>query len=146
MKINIKTLVNKSMQDVWLGFDEKLFRFLSPPFPKVEIERFDGCLKGDEVHLKLLFPFFPQYWFAEIVENSLSENEIYFIDKGTKLPFFLSDWQHKHRIVKVNETQSAIIDSIEFKTGTLISDWAVYPALYLQFLMRKPLYKKYFND
>ncbi|MFN0048562.1 MAG: SRPBCC family protein [Cytophagales bacterium] len=146
MKIIIKTQVENTMENVWKGFDERLFAKLSPPFPKVEILRFDGCKKGNEVHLKLLFPFIPQLWFAEIIDNSIAENEIYFVDKGTKLPFFLSKWQHKHRIQKAGGHTSIIVDDIDFNTGTILTDLLFYPLLYLQFLYRVPIYKKYFKN
>ncbi len=145
MKIKIKTLVNSPLQTVWQGFDKKLFLKLSPPFPKVELLRFDGCVKGDEVHLKLLMPFFPQYWNAEIIENTETENEIYFIDKGIKLPFFLTKWHHKHLLLKADEFNTYIVDDINFSTGTIITDLLFYPFMYLQFLYRVPVYKRYFQ-
>jgi len=145
LKIRIKTLVNAPLQQVWKGFDRDLFLKLSPPFPKVELLKFDGCLKGDKVHLKLLIPFFPQYWFAEIIENSQTKHEIYFIDKGTRLPFFLSKWHHRHALVKADDANTYIIDDIDFATGTLLADFLFYPILYLQFLYRVPIYKRYFG-
>ncbi len=132
------------MQKVWEGFNESLFRKLAPPFPKVELLRFDGCRKGDEVHLVLHFPFLKQTWNALIIENGASENEIYFIDIGSKCPFFLKSWQHKHIIRKVDNDKSLIIDQVEFSTGSLVSDLLFFPILYTQFLYRKPIYKNVF--
>lgn len=145
MKILIKTKVQSPMPDVWTGFDKNLFVKLSPPFPKVEILRFDGCLKGHHVQLKLLFPFFSQYWFVEIIDSVVNVNESYFIDKGTRLPFFLSKWQHKHLIKRSNDNECFIIDDIDFNTGTVFTDWVLFPLMYAQFLMRVPVYKKYFQ-
>lgn len=146
MKITIKTAVNQPMEAVWEGFNENLFAKLAPPFPPVKLLRFDGSEQGNEVHLELNFIFFKQTWVSLITENVKTEKEIYFIDKGTKLPFFLTFWQHKHRIVKAVDMKrgvhSLIIDEIEFESpfGALL-----YPALFLQFLYRKPIYKKIFS-
>ncbi len=146
MKITIKTAVNQPIEAVWNGFNESLFTKLAPPFPPVKLLRFDGSEEGDEVHLELNFIFFKQTWVSIITENIKTEKEIYFIDKGIKLPFFLNFWQHKHRIVKAVDMKrgiySLIIDEIEFGSpfGILL-----YPILFLQFLYRKPIYKKIFS-
>lgn len=146
MKINISTPVAQSMETVWNGFDQHLFSKLAPPFPPVRLLRFDGSEQGDEVHLELNFIFFKQTWVSVITENVKTEKEIYFIDKGTKLPFFLKYWQHKHRIVKSVDMKrgihSLIIDEIEFESPF---GFLLYPALFLQFLYRKPIYRKIFS-
>ncbi len=143
MKFVIKTKVDKTLKDVFSAFDEKLFIKLSPPFPPVKLLRFDGCDKNDEVHLELHFIFFKQKWVSIITENKVSNNEIYFIDKGLVLPFFLKEWKHKH-LLKVFNSETIITDDIEFKTGSVIGDVVVLPLLYLQFIYRKPIYKQYF--
>ena len=144
MTITISTKVEQHIEKVWQGFDETLFRKLSPPFPPVRIVHFLGCKKGDEVYLELNFVLTRQYWKSLIIEQKESDEEIYFIDKGTELPFFLSFWQHKHRILK-NGSGSIIRDEIEFSTPTILTNYFFYPLLYLQFLYRKPVYKKVFK-
>ncbi|MFY7825646.1 MAG: SRPBCC family protein [Flectobacillus sp.] len=144
MNIFLKTPVEQSIQEVWEGFDEKLFKALAPPFPPFRVLRFDGCVTGDKVGIELDFIFFKQNWESDIVEHQKTEEEYFFVDKGTKLPFFLSSWQHKHRIVRVH-TQTYIIDDIKYNTPNIILDFLIYPVLYLQFLYRKPIYKRYFK-
>ncbi|RYY31690.1 MAG: hypothetical protein EOO04_00280 [Chitinophagaceae bacterium] len=46
MHIILRTPVRQSPDQVWAGFDRTLFDRLSPPFPPVDVVRFDGCLKG----------------------------------------------------------------------------------------------------
>ncbi len=58
MKITLRTPVAASLPAVWRGFDEPLFEKLSPPFPPVELVRFDGSHEGDVVSLELNFIFF----------------------------------------------------------------------------------------
>ncbi|MGH1366304.1 MAG: SRPBCC family protein [Calditrichia bacterium] len=144
MRIRITTTVEQSVSEVFSGFTEELFLALNPPGIPVELLRFDGCIKGDEVHLKLKFPGFPQLWVSEIVDSGNSDDEIYFIDEGRTLPFFLSYWRHQHRIVRKG-SGSTIIDDITFRGKFPFVSILLYPALYLQFLYRKPVYGRLFK-
>lgn len=149
MKINIETSVNQSVAQVWEQFDDKLLMQLSPPFPPVRLISF-GQKIGEKVTLELNFFIKRQLWVSKITDSYLTADEAYFIDEGEQLPFFLSYWKHKHRIVK-NETSpdgsgSIIIDEIEFRTPTILTDYIFYPILYLQFLYRKPIYRKFFKN
>ena len=143
MKINISTKVEQDYLSVKEGFNENLFLKLSPPFPPVKLLRFDGSSTGDKVILELNFIFFKQQWVSDITADNTDEKEFYFIDEGTKLPFFLKTWKHKHRIIKDGKS-SIIRDEIAFKAPNGILTLFLYPALYLQFLYRKPIYKKIF--
>lgn len=144
MKVEIKTKVNQSLLNVWKGFDLSLFKALSPPFPPVIVRQFDGCLEGDIVHLELNFILFKQDWISSIIEQKTTDSKIYFIDKGTKLPFFLKYWHHQHTMLS-EESGTVIIDEITFNTPFILMDYLMYPLLYLQFLYRKPIYKRYFQ-
>ncbi len=144
MKIKISTSVKASKEDVKKGFTEELFMSLNPPFPPVELLRFDGCKKGDTVALKLNFFVLRQHWISVITKENEDEKEWFFIDKGVDLPFFLKRWRHKHIVLNVG-SGSAIKDHISYSTGYLFSDLLMYPVLYLQFLYRKPIYRKKFR-
>jgi len=144
MKLRIQTHVSQPYQVVWQGFNEELFRRLSPPFPPVRVARFDGCLAGDMVVLELNFFLFKQQWISRITEQQSSESEIYFVDEGTKLPFFLRFWRHRHRIIHEEAGGTIIADEIEFKTPFWITDYLMYPLLWVQFAYRKPIYKQAF--
>lgn len=144
MKISVLTEVNQDYKSVFMGFTEHLFRKLNPPFPRVKVTRFDGCRTGDEVHIELDFLLFKDHWVSLITEQHQTDDEIYFIDQGLTLPFFLKGWQHKHRIMKSGEN-SVIADEIEYRTWNTLTDYLFYPVLYAQFLFRKPIYKSYFE-
>ena len=144
MKISISTPVGQNMEKVWAGFDEELFGALAPPFPPVKVLAFEGCRPGDVVSLELNFILFKQNWTSIITEQKTTPNEIYFIDKGTKLPFFLRFWEHKHRILSA-ESGSIIVDEITFESPFAPTDYILFPFMYLQFLYRKPIYKKIFS-
>lgn len=140
MKVEIRTEVGQSAKEVWEGFTKELFEALSPPFPKANLLRYDGNSKGDIVAIELNFLLFKNKWVSLISDNQTTETGYFFVDEGKELPFFLSEWKHKH-IINKSGNGAAVIDQIEFKSpfGLLI-----YPFIYLQFLQRKPLYKKIF--
>ncbi|QHT67965.1 hypothetical protein GXP67_15610 [Rhodocytophaga rosea] len=144
MRFIIITPVAMDYQQVAQNFGKSLFQALNPPFPPVKLLRFDGNAKGDEVHLELNFIIFKQVWKSLITENNTNSKEIYFVDEGIQLPFFLKYWRHKHRIVN-KSSGAAIIDDITFRSSFFLFDFLLYPVLYLQFLYRKPVYKKIFQ-
>ncbi len=143
MRFSISTQVAQDYLTVKKGFDETLFKRLSPPFPPVKLLRFDGSEKGDFVSIELNFLIFRQVWTSQITADHTDHREFYFIDEGIQLPFFLGKWQHKHRIIKSGE-QSIIRDEIQYKARFSWLSPLLFPALYLQFLYRKPIYKRIF--
>lgn len=144
MKIVIKTQVAQALSQVVDGFTDQLFLKLVPPFPPVKLLRFDGCKKGDVVSLELNMLLFTQDWTSLITHDERSSTHFLFVDEGEKLPFFLKKWKHNH-LLKANEQGTLIIDDISFTTGTILTDLLMYPALYLQFLYRRPVYKREFS-
>lgn len=145
MKLTLHTRVRKSPSDVWAGFDENLFKKLNPPFPPVRLLRFDGNSPGNRVSLELDFVFFKQKWTSLIVEQRETPQEIYFIDEGRELPFFLSYWRHKHRIILHENGGTVLCDEIDYRTPLLFTDYLLYPLLWAQFAWRKPIYRKVFS-
>jgi len=145
MKIVLDTLVEKNYLEVKAGFNEELFRRLSPPFPPVKVLRFDGCTTGNKVELELSFLLFKQKWVSLITEDKTTENEFYFIDEGIELPFFLGKWRHKHCIISQG-LGSLIRDEIEFTGPYFWLTPVLFPALWIQFWYRKPIYRKIFRN
>lgn len=138
MKIKISTPINKNFKEVFSSFNLELFKALKPPFINLMVERFDGCKKGDEVHLKVA----GKRWVSHIIECVENEDEIYFIDRGVIIPPPLKNWLHIHRIERSGENSCHVIDDIEYTTGNIFIDNLIYPAIYVMFAMRKPTYKK----
>jgi len=145
MKIKISTKVDQDLTNVKDGFNERLFISLSPPFPKVELNRYDGCEPGHIVALSLNFGIFKQEWVSEIVDQTDSEELFEFIDVGRTLPSFIKKWKHRHTI-KAMKSGSMIIDDIEYSTPFVFLNYILYPLVYLQFIYRKPIYKKRFRS
>ncbi len=145
MRLLLQTDVNQPLEQVVAGFNEKLFRALAPPFPKLELERFDGCKKGDMVAMVLFFGPFKQRWVSEIVAHGETPTEWFFIDEGRQLPKPLKYWQHRHRLQRLPAGGTRIVDDVTFSGGNAFLDTLLYPALLAQFLYRKPVYKKFFK-
>lgn len=144
MKINLETPVEQGYLDVKSGFDQSLFKKLSPPFPPVRLLRFDGSQKGDIVVLELDFIFFKQNWTSEISEDRTTEKEFFFVDQGVELPFFLKKWKHTHRVISTG-IGSIIRDEIEFEAPFGLLTFLLYPVLYIQFAYRKGIYRRIFK-
>lgn len=147
--IEIETLVDSSLQNVYAGFTLELFEALKPPLMGLSVDRFDGSNKGNEIHLKLGLPgpgfLRPVRWISVITEEFQSEEECYFIDEGTKLPPPLSYWKHKHRMIKKSKDETLIRDEIKFETAPAILESSIYPLLKFQFQLRRPVYREYFG-
>jgi len=141
MRIQIATEVGQDFETVFSRFDEELFLALNPPLLPVQLNRFDGCNEGDEIHLILLFGL---QWVSLVTEHGKSEVEIYFVDEGQKLPFFLSYWQHRHRVIK-KDTQTLIVDDINYRSPFRWLDYLLYPTLYVQFYYRRSVYQRFFQ-
>lgn len=142
MKILIKTQVADSHIHVFKKFNKSLFEKLAPPLVQLNVLRFDGCEKGDQVHLEIGLGPLKQKWVSLITEDQQTEEECFFIDEGSILPPPLKSWKHRHRIIKIDENTCEIHDDIDFSTGNQILDLAIYPILYSQFYLRIPTYKK----
>lgn len=138
MKIIISTPINRNFKEVFARFNLKLFEALKPPLIKLVVERFDGCNKGDEVHLKVA----GQRWVSHITDYLENEDEIYFIDRGVIIPPPLKDWLHIHRIERTGTNSCNVIDDIEYSSGHALLDRIIFPVIYVMFKMRRPIYKR----
>ena len=156
MKFRIKTRVSQAREIVFEGFGVDLFKALEPPFSKITLHRFDGSKLGDRIELEiLLWGILRQSWKNEITEYEKTEKHFFFVDEGIEVPFPLKKWRHKHLVTQeLNGTKGEksgiesgcfITDEISYSTGTLIIDWLAFPIIWLQFYMRKPIYRKFFG-
>jgi ligand-binding SRPBCC domain-containing protein len=143
MHFIISTTVNGHYKKVMAAFDLQLFKALQPKGITMQIEKFTGSKKGDAVHIKFIKPFAAE-WISEITNDGENETESFFIDKGTKIPFGIAQWQHKHIVKNKSATSCEIIDDITFEGVNKIWSILLWPALYISFLQRKAVYKKYF--
>lgn len=142
-RLLFKTQVPASLEEVKKGFNLQLFEALKPPVVNLKVERFDGCQKGDEVHLKVgLGIMLP--WISHITDDQESPDQWYFIDEGHRMPPPLKKWKHIHKVVR-NDQGCQIIDDINYSCGNVIVDKIMRPILYLQFVTREGVYQKIFG-
>jgi len=144
MNIRIETVVTGNYKKIMAGFDLQLFKALAPKQAKMEIVEFTGSKKGDRVHIRFLSPLKAD-WISEITEDHKNEEEAYFIDEGTTLPFGLRYWRHKHIVKKVSDNESLIIDDITYRGANFFMSLLFYPGLYFSFYPRKKIYRSYFS-
>lgn len=144
MKIKVQTQVASKMAVVVENFNENLFKHLKPPLICVDVLRFDGCKKGDEVHLSLKFLGMKNRWISQITASEKTPEHFTFIDEGVVVPWPLKSWHHTHRVI-AQEEGVFIIDEISYKTPSRLLDIIFFPFFFGQFLLRKPQYKSFFK-
>jgi ligand-binding SRPBCC domain-containing protein len=145
LSYSISTPIQAPISHVKELFTADLLLRLSPPFPRVSLQRFDGCKKEDNVILEINLVFTKVTWSSLITEDKLTADEWYFIDEGVKMPFALKYWKHKHRVKKINEKSCEIIDEISFDTRNEFLNYLLFPFLWGMIFYRKPFYRKYLS-
>ncbi len=145
MKVVIKTEVVGYYLEIMRGFDRKLFEALKPKNADMEIVEFTGSKKGDLVKLKFNKPIAIE-WTSVITEHGENKKEAWFIDEGTVLPYPLKKWRHKHRVLKINDSHSYIIDEMNYECVNPLITIILKPFVYLAFYPRKKVYQQYFNN
>ena len=144
MRIHLKTAVQQDYITVFNAFDERLFRRLSPPYPRLKLLRFDGSMPGDVVEVELQTGLKSFCWTSLITEREVTDTEAWFVDQGQQLPPPLRYWHHRHLIAKTGRG-AVIHDIITYSTGIKALDLLLYPLMLGQFSMRKPVYRKVFG-
>lgn len=145
MKLHFDTSIDRPLGEVKSLFGQDLFNSLCPPGVEAKILRFDGCKKGDEIHLDVKLLGKTQRWISHITEESEQDQEWYFVDEGTELPWPLSYWHHKHRVVKVDDHNCRIIDEINYRCAPEWLAPLVAPGLWLIFAIRPYRYQRFFR-
>lgn len=144
MKLLIKIPLEVEMEYVYEHFNRDLFEALSPPVGGMNLIHFGGSHPGHHVKLELNIFGIRMPWISRITDEFKGDSEIWFIDKGEKLPFFLQRWHHKHIIRKTSEG-CLIIEDITYSSGSILLDYLIFPIMSLQFGYRKKAYPRYFN-
>ncbi|MEM1318673.1 MAG: hypothetical protein AAGG75_00385 [Bacteroidota bacterium] len=140
----MQTQVKGNYKEVMARFDRSLFEALKPKQGEMEIISFTGSKKGDRVHLRFLSPIKAD-WISDIVDDGVNEQEAYFIDEATTMPFPLRYWRHKHIVRKITEDSCLIIDDMTFKGPNFLITLLLYPAIYIAFYPRRKIYQAYFS-
>ena len=134
------------MPFVWSQFNEALLKKISPPFPQVNIQRFDGCKTGDLVILEINLLLIRVIWSSKIIYDQQDSKQSVFIDEGIQVPFGINLWKHEHSIIKIDESRCYIQDFITYKTSNVFLDMILFPFLWGMIFYRKPFYQKYLTN
>lgn len=146
MKLFFETLINLPFEDVRAQFNSKLFSALSRGIIPFKIERFDGCKKGDEIHIRVgLWPL-EFKWVSIITFEETNAAGWSFIDEGKVLPWPLSHWHHHHRVDSITATESKIVDDIEYKCSPVFLGQLIRPLMWILFSVRPKRYRKFFEE
>ena len=146
MRFFLRTHVAAPPAQVWQGFTRELFLDLAPPFPPFRLLRFDGCRRGDEVHLELGPGPLRQRWTARITDHGLlPDGTYYFVDEGQQLPRPLRFWRHRHLLQPAPGGGTLIGEDLEYRTRFRWLDWLLWPAVWAQFAWRRPVYRRWFG-
>ena len=144
MQLHLQTKVRQNYKAVFNAFDKTLFLKLAPPYPKVDLVRFDGSKPGDVVEIRMRTGFKTFTWSSVITDEQVREHTAFFVDEGQVLPPPLKKWRHKHLVVAAG-SGATIHDIIEYSTGYAWLDVMLYPIMLAQFSYRKPIYKRLFR-
>jgi len=144
MTIILKTKVPGNYKKVMERFDRDLFEALKPPIG-MEIEKFTGSKKGDQVVLKFTFPA-KFTWQSDIIEDGHDEKRAWFVDKGIILPWPLKTWEHQHIVERIDDENCSIIDHMTYTCGNALLTTIIKPFLFGAFYPRKKIYQSYFAE
>lgn len=145
MRLHLKTHVQQDYRSVFQALDERLFRKLAPPYPRLKLLRFDGSAPGDVVEVELQTGIKSFRWTSLITEREITDAEAWFVDEGQEVPPPLRSWRHKHLVTR-HGSGAVIHDIIDYSTGYRVLDLLLYPMMLAAFGMRKPVYKKVFRQ
>ncbi len=146
MHLYIRTRVAATPAQVWQGFTRELFLALAPPFPPFQLLRFDGCQRGDEVHIELGAGPLRQRWNSLITDHGTTpDGTHYFVDEGQLLPAPLRYWRHRHLMQPAPGGGCFIVEDIEYRTSSGLLDRLLFPVMWAQFVWRRPIYRRWFS-
>ncbi len=145
MHLLLRFAVAQPPATVLAGFTRELFVALAPPFPKMNLLRYDGSNPGDTVIIELQVGPKRWRWTSLITATGvLPDGTHYFVDEGQTLPAPLRQWRHRHLIEPAPGGGSSIVEDITFSTGRRWLDCLLYPAMWAQFRLRGPVYQRKF--
>ncbi len=144
MTLRLATEVDGYYLDVMSRFDRNLFEALRPPIG-MEIHKFTGSKKGDQVVLNFTFPA-KFTWQSDIIEDGHNEERAWFVDIGTILPWPLKSWRHEHIVEHISQDRSRIVDKMTYSCGSHLLTIIIRPFMFGAFFPRKRVYKQYFSQ
>lgn len=146
MKLLLHTTVAQSPARVMAGFTRELFLALAPPFPRMQLRRYDGSRRGDLVEIELNTLVKKMPWTSLITDDGvLPDGTHYFVDEGQVLPPPLRFWRHRHLLRPAASGGTVIVEDLEYRTRFDWLDALLRPAMWAMLAWRKPIYRRWFQ-
>lgn len=146
MNLLFKTKIGLPFEKIREQFNRELFIKLAPSFIPFHLARFDGCQKGQEVHLELGPKVLSQKWVSLITYEETNASGWSFIDEGKILPWPLSSWKHHHRVDVISPKESLVVDDINYECSPSFLTPLIKPFLWMVFSIRPKRYQKFFKE
>ena len=140
--IKTKTNISKPFSVVKKAFVDKqgeLLQSLLPPFCK--LLHYKGVRRGAIIKISL----FGKKCTFKVVTYSTSNDKLYFNDiiKEGKL-LGISFWSHRHKINKLSDNDTVIIDEVTFTSRNRYKDFILHVLFLASFIVRSIQYKIFF--
>ena len=140
--IKTKTNISKPFSVVKKAFvdkEGKLLQSLLPPFCK--LLHYKGVRRGAIIKISL----FGKKCTFKVVTYSTSYDKLYFNDiiKEGKL-LGISFWSHRHKINKLSDNDTVIIDEVTFTSRNRYKDFILHVLFLASFIVRSIQYKIFF--
>lgn len=145
MRLLFRTPVKKDFLFIKEKFTRELFLYLAPPWATIDIKKFDGCKTGDEIHVHINQSGLKQEWVSLITDEIQTDDEWCFVDEGKVLPWPMTYWKHRHRVLKMSNGHSEIVDDIHFECSPKWMNYPTYAVVYAVMGIRPSRYKKFFE-
>ena len=140
--IKTQTKINKQfslVKKLFVDKEGKLLRSLLPPFCK--LLHYKGIRRGAIIKISL----FGKPCKFKVVTYSTSNDKLYFNDiiKEGKL-LGISYWSHRHKINKLSNDSTVIIDEVTFTSRNKYRDFILHVLFSASFVVRSIQYKIFF--
>ena len=151
--IKTKTNISKPFSVVKKAFvdkEGKLLQSLLPPFCK--LLHYKGVRRGAIIKISLFgkkctfkISLFGKKCTFKVVTYSTSNDKLYFNDiiKEGKL-LGISFWSHRHKINKLSDNDTVIIDEVTFTSRNRYKDFILHVLFLASFIVRSIQYKIFF--
>lgn len=144
MQFTFVTRVSAQRDQVADQFNEDLLLKLKPPLVTMQLLRYDGQYRGDELAFAVGFGKFTQKWHGAITQHRYTQQHWLFRDEGISLPHPLKTWQHTHALKSSNQ-DTLIIDRVKFSGKNTLYTYLLCLPIAMMFLLRKPLYQRWLS-
>lgn len=144
MQFTFITRVSAQRDQVADQFNEDLLLKLKPPLLTMQLIRYDGQHRGDELKFQVGIGKMTQTWHGAITQHRYTQKHWLFRDEGISLPHPLKTWQHTH-VLKAADQNTLIIDRVKFCGKNAMYTVLLCLPIAIMFLMRKPLYQRWLS-